>query len=76
MSNDQAEIQTITPMESPCNNICTIDSGTGLCIGCGRSRNEIAVWSSITSAERRRIMAELPARLSASQKTVERSGTS
>ena len=50
-------------MESPCNKTCKIDLNSGLCVGCGRSRHEIGMWSSITSAERRRIMAELPERL-------------
>lgn len=54
-------------MESPCNKTCTIDLKSGLCIGCGRTRHEIGMWSSITSAERRRIMAELPARLKSSK---------
>ncbi|MEQ1670572.1 MAG: DUF1289 domain-containing protein [Hyphomicrobium sp.] len=49
-------------MESPCVKICVIDDATGLCTGCLRTRGEIAVWSSITSAERRRIMSELPLR--------------
>ncbi|MEQ1653086.1 MAG: DUF1289 domain-containing protein [Hyphomicrobium sp.] len=49
-------------MESPCVQICVIDAATGLCKGCLRTRGEIAVWSSITNAERRKIMGELPAR--------------
>lgn len=50
-------------MESPCVKICVIDKASGTCTGCGRTLGEIAVWSSITSADRRRIMSELPARL-------------
>lgn len=53
------------PIETPCVQICQIEETTGLCRGCGRSRGEIARWSSFTSAERRKIMAELPARLKA-----------
>ena len=49
-------------IETPCVKICDIDRPTGLCCGCGRSLAEIAAWSSLSSAERRRIMAELPAR--------------
>ena len=56
--------QTAAPLiESPCTKICTIDETTGLCAGCGRTRSEIARWSTITSAERRAIMAGLPQRL-------------
>ena len=50
-------------MESPCVKICTYEPGAGLCLGCGRTLDEIAGWASFTDAERRRIMAELPARL-------------
>ena len=55
-------------MESPCILICAIDDATGYCFGCGRTRTEIGLWTSITSEERRSIMAELHARL----ETVER----
>ena len=49
-------------IETPCIKVCVIDSASGLCTGCLRSRNEIALWSSISNAERRQIMAELPKR--------------
>lgn len=49
-------------METPCINVCVINKSTGLCEGCARSVHEIARWSSITPAERRSIMSELPAR--------------
>jgi predicted Fe-S protein YdhL (DUF1289 family) len=49
-------------MDSPCVKICAIDPATGLCSGCFRSRGEIAAWTAMTDAERRHIMAELPAR--------------
>lgn len=50
-------------MESPCILVCSIDDKTGYCFGCGRTRDEIGLWTSYTSLERRTIMAELPARL-------------
>jgi len=50
-------------MESPCVKICTYDAALGLCLGCGRSLNEIAGWASFSDVERRRIMDELPERL-------------
>jgi predicted Fe-S protein YdhL (DUF1289 family) len=49
-------------MESPCTNVCVIDPGTGLCQGCGRTLEEIAAWTSLSPAERRRIMDEVSAR--------------
>jgi predicted Fe-S protein YdhL (DUF1289 family) len=55
-------------MESPCILVCSIDDKTGYCFGCGRTREEIGAWTSLTSVERRRIMETLPARLA----TVER----
>jgi uncharacterized protein len=49
-------------VESPCKNICHLNTVTGLCEGCGRSRAEIGNWMNFTPAERRAIMAELPSR--------------
>lgn len=49
-------------METPCVNICSIEPETGLCAGCGRTRGEIARWSSMTPAERRAIMHRLASR--------------
>ena len=54
-------------IETPCNKICTIDPATQLCVGCGRTIDEIACWSALSDAERARIMAELPRRRQASQ---------
>ena len=52
-------------IETPCVKICTLDAGAGLCLGCGRTIDEIAGWGAMTPSERSRIMAELPARLAA-----------
>ncbi len=49
-------------MESPCVKICSIDPATKRCTGCLRTLDEIARWSSMTDAQRKRIMAELPSR--------------
>jgi predicted Fe-S protein YdhL (DUF1289 family) len=40
-----------------------IDSESGLCVGCGRTIDEIAGWAQMSDGERRAIMAALPARL-------------
>jgi predicted Fe-S protein YdhL (DUF1289 family) len=58
----------MTPIESPCILVCSMDDKTGYCFGCGRTRGEIASWIGLTPAERRAVMALLPARL----ETVER----
>ena len=57
-------------METPCVKICTLDARSGLCLGCGRTIEEITRWSRMSDAERSRIMAELPARLSERADTV------
>jgi predicted Fe-S protein YdhL (DUF1289 family) len=50
-------------MESPCLKICTYQRDAGMCVGCGRTLEEISGWQTMSDAERRRIMDELPARL-------------
>lgn len=50
-------------MQSPCVKICTYQPGAGLCLGCGRTLEEIAGWTAMSDAERRRIMEALPGRL-------------
>lgn len=50
-------------METPCVNICEIDRDAKICIGCGRTGEEISRWIGMTDAERRDIMSTLDARL-------------
>jgi len=52
-------------LESPCVKICTLDARSAVCLGCGRTIEEIARWTAMSVAERARVMAELPARLAA-----------
>jgi uncharacterized protein len=52
-----------TPIQTPCVKICTLDARAGVCLGCGRTVEEIARWGSMNASERARVMAELPARL-------------
>lgn len=40
---------------SPCISICTIDDATGLCTGCLRTLDEIAVWSVLDDDDRRAV---------------------
>jgi hypothetical protein len=47
---------------SPCIGVCAIDPESGLCAGCRRTLGEIARWSAMSDAERRRIMLALPLR--------------
>ncbi|MDJ0657186.1 MAG: DUF1289 domain-containing protein [Xanthomonadales bacterium] len=46
------------PVETPCVGVCTLDQ-KGLCIGCGRSTEEITRWASYSQDERRGIMQRL-----------------
>jgi hypothetical protein len=52
-------------IETPCVKICTLDARNGLCLGCGRTIDEIARWATMSASERSRVMGELPARLTA-----------
>ena len=48
-------------MTSPCIHICQLDN-QDVCIGCLRTRSEIASWSQMSESQRITIMAALPAR--------------
>ena len=37
---------------SPCTSVCTMDAVTGLCAGCYRTLDEIAVWSVLDNDEK------------------------
>jgi uncharacterized protein len=50
-------------MPSPCRNICRMHEPSGLCIGCGRTLDEIVLWSVLDDADKRAVWALLPARL-------------
>ncbi len=53
----------MTRVSSPCIRVCLLDPETGLCEGCGRTREEITKWYRLSEEERQRIMAELPERM-------------
>jgi predicted Fe-S protein YdhL (DUF1289 family) len=54
-----------TAIKSPCTKVCVVHPAHAICIGCGRSLEEIARWIALTEAERTAIMVQLPARLAA-----------
>lgn len=56
------EIWKRNEIESPCQKVCLMHPEAEICIGCHRTRMEIARWSRMTGEERRSIMDELPAR--------------
>lgn len=49
----------MTAISSPCVKLCQLDPVTRLCLGCGRSLDEIGRWSSLSEVERLAIMARL-----------------
>jgi len=54
------------PVASPCVNVCVVDPrGSGICVGCGRTLDEIAAWVSLGNAQRRQVLERLPQRLAA-----------
>ncbi len=57
-------METSSPIKSPCILVCAIEPTSGHCYGCGRSRDEIASWTSYSHEERDSIMETLPERVS------------
>ena len=47
---------------SPCINVCKMDDSTGLCRGCLRTLDEIAVWGRADDAARLNILAAVAQR--------------
>ena len=54
-----------TGITTPCTRVCIVHPDARLCVGCGRSIDEIANWIALGNTERAHIMALLPARLAA-----------
>jgi predicted Fe-S protein YdhL (DUF1289 family) len=52
-------------IETPCVKLCVVDPVTGFCIGCGRTRLEVASWLGYSAQERRAVMAGLDERMKA-----------
>ena len=46
-------------VKSPCNELCLIDEETGLCLGCLRTSEEIAMWSEYTNEQKENILSEI-----------------
>jgi predicted Fe-S protein YdhL (DUF1289 family) len=45
-------IQPPVHVPSPCVNVCQMDQGSGLCLGCRRTLREIADWLEMTPEEK------------------------
>lgn len=48
-------------VSSPCNGVCQLDDGE-ICIGCFRSKNEIAGWTQMNDREKSFVIAALDER--------------
>ena len=46
---------TETTVASPCTSVCRMDARTGWCEGCLRTLDEIAAWSGLDDADKRRL---------------------
>lgn len=51
-----------TDIQSPCINICKLDAAGKLCLGCFRTREEIASWSQADALTKASILAAVNAR--------------
>ena len=49
-------------IDSPCVDICTTDPESGLCVGCGRTTEEIANWVIFSDKEKKKVLIELEKR--------------
>ncbi len=52
----------MTPVDSPCINVCRMDARSGLCLGCARTLDEIVAWGSAHDSQRRAVLAVLAER--------------
>ena len=48
---------------SPCVGVCRLDEASGLCLGCGRTGTEIAVWRELDEVDRATVWRMLPDRM-------------
>lgn len=57
--------KTQEPIGSPCTDVCKLDTETGLCLGCFRSREEIKIFRSLDDAAKLALFDELLVRRAA-----------
>jgi hypothetical protein len=50
------------PVPSPCINVCRMDEASGLCTGCLRTLDEIALWSALDDEDKRAVWEALEKR--------------
>ena len=57
-------------VDSPCVGICQLDLTFDLCIGCFRTRDEVAVWGAASDDVKRDILAKIRERRADSKERV------
>ncbi|CAJ0773305.1 DUF1289 domain-containing protein [Ralstonia chuxiongensis] len=62
LSNSRAQAEHARPVSSPCISVCKMDEAHGLCIGCMRTIDEIAAWSTMNDTARLAVWKTLPER--------------
>jgi len=62
LRNSRAQAEHAQPVTSPCINVCKMDDARGLCLGCMRTIDEIAAWSTMSDAARLAVWQTLPDR--------------
>lgn len=53
------DVALVSPVPSPCIDVCRMDESTGWCRGCQRTIDEIAAWSSLSEDGRREVWVRL-----------------
>ena len=49
-------------IDSSCNDICTSDPESGLCVGCARTQEEISNWQSYSDKQKMIVLKQLKIR--------------
>jgi predicted Fe-S protein YdhL (DUF1289 family) len=62
LRNSRAQAERARPVSSPCISVCKMDEAHGLCIGCMRTLDEIAAWSTMNDTARLAVWKTLPER--------------
>jgi predicted Fe-S protein YdhL (DUF1289 family) len=52
----------VAGVASPCTQVCRIDAQSGLCLGCARTLDEIAAWSSMDDDQKQAVVDALATR--------------
>jgi predicted Fe-S protein YdhL (DUF1289 family) len=64
----------VPTVSTPCINVCVLDPLSALCIGCGRTGEEITAWATMSETERLTVMAGLEQRLAIARSRATRRG--